>query len=149
MIILPDKSIVVLDIETTEVALAEARGGVPQPIEIAGCWLDCEYEVRGEFSTLVRPEPFEDFTEFCESFTGISREELSEEFVGLELGDDSCGITNYQIKRIELIVWERIHPGPAPVRRCFRAKTVVVVPRAIIESRKDSMLFASVNEEDS
>ncbi len=100
MIILPDKSIVVLDIETTEVALADARGGVPQPIEIAGCCLDCEYEVQDVFSTLVRPEPFEDFTEFSESFTGISRTELAKAPTWDECWRDFAEFTGFNAKRL-------------------------------------------------
>jgi len=100
MIVLPDKSAVVLDIETTEVALADARGGFPQPIEVAGCQIDCEYQVVGEFSTLVRPDPAEEFTEYCQLFTGISPDELAAAPSWREVWRDFAEFTQFNGRRL-------------------------------------------------
>lgn len=73
---LPERHLVVLDIETTEPTLALARGVFPSPVEIAGVLIDCEYNVLDEWSKLFRPSNLDEFTEVSEGLTGITRDEL-------------------------------------------------------------------------
>lgn len=78
MIPLPSKHVVILDIETTEVALANARGSFPEPVEIAGLLVNYEYTVLKEFQTFIRPTRIDEFTEFSSNFTGIRVSQIQE-----------------------------------------------------------------------
>lgn len=103
MIVLPDRLAVVLDIETTEAPLAAARGTFPQPIEIGAVLIDCEFEVVSEFEMLIQPEPFDEFTDFSESFTGIKSDELRAAPVWKDAWQEFAKFTNFNGHR--LISW--------------------------------------------
>lgn len=71
------RDIVVLDLETTEVAVAQAAGGLPQMVEIGAVRLAGEdLSFVDKFESLVRPANVDAFTPFCEQLTGITRGQI-------------------------------------------------------------------------
>jgi len=71
MIPLVDKLTAIIDIETTEATLADARGTFPEIVEIAAITVNSEYEIQDTFTMVVQPSNMDDFTEFSHEFTGI------------------------------------------------------------------------------
>ena len=74
MISLPDKELVVIDIETTEVALAETARRFPEPVEIGAVRVNSNFDVLGEFEVVLNPNHQSEFSEFSENLTGLSRD---------------------------------------------------------------------------
>lgn len=75
----PDgKNILVVDLETTEIALAEAAGRFPDIIEIGACLIDRSWEVVGTWSSFVRPASLYNVSEFVTELTGITPDDLED-----------------------------------------------------------------------
>jgi len=76
MILLPDKHLVVVDLETTDENDARAAGVCPEIIEVGAVLLNAEMTVLDEFQSLVKPRRMDGFTRFCHRLTGIEKVEL-------------------------------------------------------------------------
>jgi DNA polymerase III epsilon subunit-like protein len=76
MILLPDREVVVIDIETTDVALAETARRFAEPVEIGAVVLNAAYEAGERFEMVIRPQSLESFTEFSAGLTGLTRADL-------------------------------------------------------------------------
>jgi DNA polymerase III epsilon subunit-like protein len=76
MFCLPDKEMVVFDLETTDHQVADAAGVVPDIVEVGALHIDRHFEILGKFETLVCPSNLDSFTEFSEELTGIRRKDL-------------------------------------------------------------------------
>ena len=76
MFTLPDKEVVVFDVETTDVGVADAAGVLPSIVEVGAVRIASDYTVLDKFDALVQPSHLEAFTDFCERLTGIRRKDL-------------------------------------------------------------------------
>jgi len=94
MRIFPDKLSVVLDIETTELAVVETL--FPEIVEIGACLVDSELTIHEEFTSLVQPIGLEHFTDFSESFTGITPAQLADAPKWVEIWPVFARFTHYR-----------------------------------------------------
>lgn len=75
----PDgRDLVVVDFETTDVALANAAGGFPEIIEFGACRVAADFMPTSLWSEFVRPSSLEKVSEFTTELTGITREHLTD-----------------------------------------------------------------------
>jgi DNA polymerase III epsilon subunit-like protein len=103
LISLPDREVIILDIETTEVALAETLGTFPEPVEIGAVRTDATFAPYETFTTLVKPTRLEHFTAFSEGLTGIKRAELETAPTFQECWRDFAKFTRFN--GLKLITW--------------------------------------------
>lgn len=95
MITFYDKKFVIFDLETTESTLASARGKYPEIVEVGAVLVDSEFEAISTFTSLVRPDRIDDFTDYSESFTGIKREEVEKAPHWSEVSKDFMEFTKF------------------------------------------------------
>jgi inhibitor of KinA sporulation pathway (predicted exonuclease) len=117
MIVLPDKELVVFDLEFTDVALAEASGTYPDIVEVGAVKIDCELSVVDTFSTLVQPIALEQFTEYSESLTKIKPYELRSAPMWSEVWRDFAEFTRFA--SVKLCSWG-IAQDLAVLRRAYK-----------------------------
>lgn len=75
----PDgKNLLVIDLETTDIAVAEACGHFPEIIEVGACLIDRSWDVVGTWSSFIRPLSLDKVTEFTTELTGITQDDVAE-----------------------------------------------------------------------
>jgi DNA polymerase III epsilon subunit-like protein len=103
MFFLVESEVVILDIETTESALATVHGRFPEPVEIGAVKLSSSYEVLDEYEQLVKPTRLDEFTEFSEAFTGLTKADIRNASLFSEIWQDFANFTKFT--RRTLLSW--------------------------------------------
>ena len=98
-----DPLLCILDLEFTDVSLAEASATTPRLVEIGCVKVNQELEILDEFEALVHPGNLSLFTEFSETLTGISKAELEQAPSFTEVWERFAAFTNFN--KIRLCSW--------------------------------------------
>jgi len=99
-VILPDRSLIVLDLEVTDLALAETTKTLPEVIDIGAVKVDSSGEILDEWSALVRPTRLENVTAFTTSLTGITVPMLEAAAPWTEVWRDFADFTEFRRGRL-------------------------------------------------
>lgn len=100
---LPEKTLVVFDLETTDLTLADAAGVVPSVVELGAVKINAACEVQDTFQTLVRPPNVDRYSEFSERLVGIPRAEIEAARPWVDVWREFAEFTNYNHSR--LVAW--------------------------------------------
>ena len=100
---LTDKISVIFDLETTDHVEADTVGTVPQIVELGAVKVTSDFEILDKIQFLVQPVALEQFTEFSESLTGITKKQLEAAESWEDLWRDFAKFTNFRAYR--LISW--------------------------------------------
>jgi inhibitor of KinA sporulation pathway (predicted exonuclease) len=109
VLILPDRTFVIFDLEVTDLSVAETIGGSPEVIEVGGVKLSSDLETLGEFSRLVRPDRTDAITEFTTSLTGITVAMVEDALPWREVWREWADFTEFNQSR--LASWGQSDPG--------------------------------------
>lgn len=98
-----DSTLIIFDLETTDHAVADTVGMVPQIVELGAVKVTSQFEILDKIQFFVQPIALDSFTEFSESLTGITRKQLESAEPWKDLWRDFAKFTNY--KAIRLVSW--------------------------------------------
>lgn len=99
---LPDKYLVIVDIETTDPDECEFPD-TPSIIDIAAVTVDRQLNVLHQWTSLVRPGGMHLVTEFTTSLTGIDKPMLADESTWPGVWKDFAAVTNFN--RYKMLSW--------------------------------------------
>lgn len=138
--LLPDREVVVFDLETTDTDLAMAAGVLPEPVELGALLINSNYEVQDSVTFLIQPKKLDSFTEFSEQLTGITRRELEKAKKWEEQWRQFAGLSSFNQK--PLMAWGKFFD--AGVLRAAYARSRLGFPHrpAILDALSIAYGFA-------
>lgn len=118
--LLPDKLLIVFDVETTDKHVAMAAGSVPEMIEIGAVKVTDQLEIVEEYRSMVQPLNMDGMTENVFAISGLRTSDVKDAPLWKDQWEKFAEFT--QFKKIRLAAWSTWFDMPVLSRAYSRAR---------------------------
>lgn len=98
--LLPDKHLIIFDLETTDPRESMAAGEYPEIVELGAVKVTRDLDIIDKLVFLVQPAHLDRFTSYCAELTGITREQLEQAPLWQDQWEQFAKFTGYRSVRI-------------------------------------------------